>query len=150
MKNSSYRKSIINFYLTWFQLRRTRVNGVYALTTLTSTDNVQKICICFDISTNLSIIRRATNYYPSWTNSTHTTKSNIGLDRVKTTFMTKQANYQNNVMTFKLKTAGATYQKMINKIFREKIEENLEVCMDNMIVKSCVDNLHTQHIHLMF
>lgn len=56
-------------------------------------------------------------------------------DREKTYFMTEQANYQYNMMLFGLKSAGATYQRIKKKIFKEEIGETFEVYMDNMIVK---------------
>jgi hypothetical protein len=48
-------------------------------------------------------------------------------DRNKTVFMTEHANYGYNVMSFGLKNAGATYQRMINKIIKEEIRDMLEV-----------------------
>lgn len=71
-------------------------------------------------------------------------------DWVKTVFMIEQANCQYNVMPFGLKNAGVTYQRKMNKIFWEKIMGNLEVCMDNMIVKSSVNILHAQRLKWLF
>ncbi|MCH96277.1 hypothetical protein A2U01_0017261 [Trifolium medium] len=42
-------------------------------------------------------------------------------DKDKTTFMMDGANYKYNVMPFGLKNAGATYQRMMNKVFKEEI-----------------------------
>lgn len=56
------------------------------------------------------------------------------LDREKTTFMNKQANYQYNVMHFSLNNARARYQRMINKVFKEEIGEIVEVSVDEMII----------------
>lgn len=64
--------------------------------------------------------------------------------------MTEQANYSYNVMPFGVKNTGATYQMMMKKFFQEEIREALEVYMDNIIVKSSVDTLHTQHLHQVF
>ncbi|MCH95464.1 hypothetical protein A2U01_0016441, partial [Trifolium medium] len=55
-------------------------------------------------------------------------------DRDKTTFMMDEANYRYNVMSFDLKNAGARYQRMMNKVFKEKIWDMLEVYMDDMII----------------
>lgn len=45
----------------------------------------------------------------------------FGPDRINTTFMTEHANYQYNVMPFRLKNVGAIYQRIMNKIFQEEI-----------------------------
>lgn len=64
--------------------------------------------------------------------------------------MTEQANYQYNFMSFGLNNVRATYKRMMNKIFQEEIREILEVYMDDMIVKSGVENFHTHHLHWVF
>jgi len=50
--------------------------------------------------------------------------------------MIEKANYYYKVMSFRLKNIGATYQRMINKVFEIQIGWNLEVYVDDMIVKS--------------
>jgi hypothetical protein len=35
-----------------------------------------------------------------------------------------------------MKNAGATYQRLVNKMFRDQIGRNVEVYVDNMLVKS--------------
>ncbi|MCI56037.1 RNA-directed DNA polymerase (Reverse transcriptase), partial [Trifolium medium] len=47
-------------------------------------------------------------------------------DKDKTAFMTEGPNYKYNVMPFGLKNAGATYQRMMNKVFKEEIGDMLE------------------------
>ncbi|GAU46452.1 hypothetical protein TSUD_402190 [Trifolium subterraneum] len=71
-------------------------------------------------------------------------------DRTKTTFITESGNYYYNVMPFGLKNAGATYQRMMNKVFREEIGDMLEVYMDDMIVKSHEEVDHTIHLQKVF
>ena len=39
-------------------------------------------------------------------------------------------------MPFGLKNAGATYQRMVNKVFNAQIRRNLEIYVDDMITKS--------------
>ena len=39
-------------------------------------------------------------------------------------------------MPFGLKNARATYQRLVNKMFNKKIGRNMEVYMDDMLVKS--------------
>lgn len=51
-----------------------------------------------------------------------------------TAFITSQGVYCYKVMPFGLKNAGATYQRLVNKIFQ--VGRNVEVYVDDMIVKS--------------
>ena len=39
-------------------------------------------------------------------------------------------------MPFGLKNAGATYQKLVNRMFSHQIGRNFEVCLDDILVKS--------------
>lgn len=39
-------------------------------------------------------------------------------------------------MPFGLKNAGATYQKLVNHLFKEHIGSNMEVYVDDLLVKS--------------
>lgn len=55
-------------------------------------------------------------------------------DREKKAFMTNSGNYCYNVITFQLKNVGATYQRVMNKVFNDQIGRMLEVYMDDMIV----------------
>ncbi|CAJ2663183.1 unnamed protein product [Trifolium pratense] len=71
-------------------------------------------------------------------------------DRGKTAFMTESGNYYYNVMPFGLKNAGATYQRMMNKVFRAEIGDMLEVYMDDMIIKSHEEIDHTAHLRKVF
>ena len=57
-------------------------------------------------------------------------------DQEKTAFITSQGLYCYKVMPFKLKNAGATYQRLMNKMFSKQIRKNMEVYVDDMLVKS--------------
>ena len=57
-------------------------------------------------------------------------------DQEKTAFISPNANYHNTVMPFRLKNAGATYQRMMTRMFRDKIGRTVEVYIDDMVVKS--------------
>ncbi|XP_077242568.1 uncharacterized protein LOC143883090 [Tasmannia lanceolata] len=57
-------------------------------------------------------------------------------DIPKTSFVTDQGTYCYRVMPFGLKNAGATYQRLVNKLFKEQIGRNMEVYVDDMLVKS--------------
>ena len=45
-------------------------------------------------------------------------------------------------MPFKLKNAGATYQRLVNKMFVRLIKQNFEVYVDDMLVKSKEEDHH--------
>jgi hypothetical protein len=57
-------------------------------------------------------------------------------DAPHTAFMTSTCNYFYNVMPFGLKNAGATYQRLMDRVFSEQIGKNLEVYIDDMVVKT--------------
>ena len=45
-------------------------------------------------------------------------------------------------MPFELKDAGATYQRLVNKMFSEQIGRNMEVYVDDMLIKSKEELTH--------
>ena len=57
-------------------------------------------------------------------------------DQEKTAFVTSQGFYCYRVMPFGLKNAGATYQRLVNQMFKKQIGRNMEVYVDDMLVKS--------------
>ena len=44
--------------------------------------------------------------------------------------------YCYKVMPFGLKNAGATYQRLVTKMFRDEIGKSMEIYVDNMLIKS--------------
>ena len=58
------------------------------------------------------------------------------VDQEKTFFITSQGLFCYKVMPFGLKNAGATYQRLVNHMFRPQIGQNVEVYVDDMLVKS--------------
>ena len=54
----------------------------------------------------------------------------------KTLFITNQGLYCYKVMPFRLKNTGATYQRLVNRMFSHQIGRNMEVYVDDMLVKS--------------
>ena len=64
--------------------------------------------------------------------------------------MTDKANYCYNVMPFGLKNAGATYQRMMNLVFEDQIGRNIEVYIDDMIVKSKLPEDHIRDLEQTF
>ena len=63
-------------------------------------------------------------------------------DQEKTSFVTGQGTYCYRVMPFGLKNAGATYQRLVNKMFQKKIGASMEVYIDDMLLKSVKTELH--------
>ena len=57
-------------------------------------------------------------------------------DLEKTSFVTSQCLFCYKVMSFDLKNVGATYQRLMNKMFAHQIGRNVQVYMDDMLVKS--------------
>ena len=57
-------------------------------------------------------------------------------DAEKTSFITPHGLYCYNVMPFGLKNAGATYQRLVTKMFRPLLGSTMEVYIDDMLVKS--------------
>ena len=68
----------------------------------------------------------------------------------KIAFMTDDANYVYEVMPFGLKNARATYQRLMDKIFKQLIGRNVEIYVDDMIVKSSSCDQHVEDLHQVF
>nr|XP_023895718.1 uncharacterized protein LOC112007578 [Quercus suber] len=71
-------------------------------------------------------------------------------DQEKTAFISPEANYHYMVMPFGLKNAGATYQRMMTRMFRDKIGCTVEVYIDDMVVKSKREEQHTVDLQEVF
>ncbi|GJW91237.1 reverse transcriptase domain-containing protein [Tanacetum coccineum] len=57
-------------------------------------------------------------------------------DEEKTTFYIDQGTYCYTKILFKLKNAGATYQRLVDSIFHTQIGRNFEAYVDDMVIKS--------------
>ena len=66
----------------------------------------------------------------------------VEADQEKTSFITNQGLFCYKVMLFGLKNVGATYQRLMNKIFAHQIRRNVQVYVDNMLVKSQREDDH--------
>ena len=49
-------------------------------------------------------------------------------------------------MPFELKNDGATYQRLANKVFFDKIGRSMKVFMDDMLVKSSIVEQHIEDL----
>ena len=63
-------------------------------------------------------------------------------DQEKIASIISQGFYCYKVMPFELKNAGATYQKLVNKMFSKQIERNMEMYVDDILVKSKEESTH--------
>ncbi|RDX69353.1 Retrovirus-related Pol polyprotein from transposon 17.6, partial [Mucuna pruriens] len=57
-------------------------------------------------------------------------------DEEKTAFITDGGTFCYKVMPFRLKNVGATYQRLMDKIFKEVIGRDIELYVDDMVAKS--------------
>lgn len=71
-------------------------------------------------------------------------------DREKTAFITEKASYCYEVMPFGLKNAGATYQRLMDKIFASQIGRCMDVYIDDMVVRSEDGKAHARDLEEVF
>ena len=53
-------------------------------------------------------------------------------------------------MPFRLKNAGATYQRLMNKMFTHQIGRNVQVYIDDMLIKSLHEDDHLDDLQETF
>ena len=63
-------------------------------------------------------------------------------NKEKTSFVTSQGLFCYKVMSFKLKNVGATYQRLVNHMFHPQIGWNVEVYVNDMLVKNLDEGKH--------
>ena len=71
-------------------------------------------------------------------------------DQKKTAFVTPTGNYHYKIMPFGLKNAGSMYQRMMTKMFEPQLGKNIEVYIDDMVVKSKVVLEHVGDLRNIF
>jgi hypothetical protein len=71
-------------------------------------------------------------------------------DQEKTAFITDWGLYCYKMMPFGLKNAGATYQRLVNRMFRNQIGRNVEVYVDDLLVKSIRATKHIEDLRETF
>ena len=67
-------------------------------------------------------------------------------DQEKTSFVTSQGLFCYEVMSSGLKNVGVTYQRLVNHMFRPQIGRNVEVYVDDMLVKSLDEGKHLDNL----
>jgi len=71
-------------------------------------------------------------------------------DQEKTSFITSQGLFCYKVMPFGLKNVGAMYQRLVNHMFLLQIGQNVEVYVDDMLVKSQGEEIHLDDLQETF
>ena len=71
-------------------------------------------------------------------------------DQEKTVFITPIGNYHYKVMPSALKNARSTYQRMMTKMFEPQLGKNVEVYIDDMVVKSKLVSEHVMDLTSIF
>ena len=69
-------------------------------------------------------------------------------DEEKTAFITPHDLYCYKVMPFGLKNVGATYQRLMTKIFKPLVGRTVEVYIDDIVVKSKTREEHALHLQI--
>ena len=59
-------------------------------------------------------------------------------------------NYHYKVMPFRLKNAGSTYQRMMNRMFEPQLGNSIEVYIDDMVVQIKVEPEHINDLRNIF
>ena len=71
-------------------------------------------------------------------------------DQEKTTFFTPIGNYHYKVMLFGLKNAGSIYPRMMTRMFESQLRKNIEIYIDDMVVKSKMVSEHLGDLRAIF
>ncbi|XP_019244445.1 PREDICTED: uncharacterized protein LOC109224312 [Nicotiana attenuata] len=88
--------------------------------------------------------------YPQWAANMVMVKKKNGKGRIrrptKDHFHHSPGTYCYRFMPFGLKNAGATYQRLVTKMFKEQLGKTMEVYIDDMLVKSKRKEDHIDHL----
>ena len=71
-------------------------------------------------------------------------------DQERTIFVTPIGNYHYKMMPFGLKNAGATYQRMMTRMFESQLGKNIEIYIDDMVVKNKAESEHVNDLENIF
>ena len=71
-------------------------------------------------------------------------------DESKTTFMTETCSYCYKVMSFGLKNADATYQRLMDKVLTPMLGRNVHAYVDDMVVTSQERRRHPHDLEELF
>ena len=62
-------------------------------------------------------------------------------------FITNRGLYCDKAMPFGLRNTEATYQRLVNGMFKDLIGKSMEVYVDDMLVKSKMTGDHIKHLN---
>ena len=68
----------------------------------------------------------------------------------KTVFVTPIGNYHYKVIPFDLKNAGSTSQRIMTRMFKPQVGKNIEIYIDDMVVKSKLESEHVDDLDNIF
>ena len=71
-------------------------------------------------------------------------------DQEKTAFVTIIGNYHYKVMPFGLKNARSTYKRMMTRMFESQLGKNIEIYIDDMVVKNKMVSEHLGDLQTIF
>ena len=71
-------------------------------------------------------------------------------DQEKIAFIMPTGNYHYKVMLFGLKNTGFTYQRMMTRMFESQQGKNIEVYIDDIVVKNKVESEHVNDLRNIF
>ena len=71
-------------------------------------------------------------------------------DQEKTAFVIPIGNYHYKVMPFGLKNAGSIYQRMMTRMLESQLGKNIEIYIDDMVVKSKMVSEHLGDLRAIF
>ncbi|GJQ98657.1 reverse transcriptase domain-containing protein [Tanacetum coccineum] len=63
-------------------------------------------------------------------------------DEDKTAFFAGEGVFCYRKIPFGLKNAGATYQRLVDKVFHDQIGRNLEAYIDDMVIKTSIESIN--------
>ena len=69
-------------------------------------------------------------------------------DREKTAFLTPIGNYHYKVMPLGLKNVGSTYQRVMTRMFELQLGKNIEMYIDDVVVKSKIESKHIDNFRI--
>jgi len=72
------------------------------------------------------------------------------MDEEKTAFMNERSCYYYKVMPFGLKNAGATYQRLMDKVLAPMLGRNVQAYVDDMVVNSLEKSKHISDLEELF